>query len=110
MKMMKAKCGHLAERSFVEAHGGLCRRCHSNFAFLVDLEDKYGEDALIQYWFAMILTYLSEDKEQAECFTEHLIDFYQRKLQVVPSKEKYIRKMLYMLNSLREPSNIESLR
>jgi len=110
MKMMKAKCGHLAERSFVEAHDGLCRRCHSNFAFLVDLEDKYGEDALIQYWFAMILTYLTQDKEQTGCFIEHLIDFYQRKLQVVPAKEKYIRKMLYMLNSLREPFTIESFR
>jgi hypothetical protein len=29
---------------------------------------------------------------------------------MVPSKERYIKKMLYMLNSLREPTDIEKLR
>jgi hypothetical protein len=29
----------------------------SNFAFLLELEQKYGEDALIEYWYAKILTY-----------------------------------------------------
>jgi len=41
---------------------------------------------------------------------EHLVAFYKRKLIEVPSKENYIRKMLYMLNSLQEPYDIESLR
>jgi hypothetical protein len=29
---------------------------------------------------------------------------------MVPSKEKYIKKMLYMLNSLQKPFDIKSLR
>jgi hypothetical protein len=57
--MMKAKCGHIVEKSYAEAHWGLCRKCHSNFAFLNDLELKYGEDALVQYWYAMILANVS---------------------------------------------------
>jgi hypothetical protein len=43
---MKATCGHLEEKSFTNANDGLCRKCHSNFAFLLELEAKYGEDAL----------------------------------------------------------------
>jgi len=108
--MMKAKCGHFVEKSFAQAHDGLCRQCHSSFAFLVNLEYKYGEDALIEYWYAMILAYISEDRERVGCFMEHLVEFYERKLIEVPSKENYIRKMLYMLNSLQEPYDIESLR
>jgi len=108
--MMKAKCGHFVEKSFVQAHDGLCRQCHSSFAFLVNLEYKYGEDALIEYWYAMILAYISEDRERVGCFMEHLVEFYERKLIEVPSKENYIRKMLYMLNSLQEPFDLESLR
>jgi len=107
---MKAKCGHFVEKSFVQAHDGLCRQCHSSFAFLVNLEYKYGEDALIEYWYAMILAYISEDRERVGCFMEHLVEFYERKLIEVPSKENYIRKMLYMLNSLQEPFDLESLR
>ena len=107
---MKAKCGHFVEKSFVQTHDGLCRQCHSSFAFLVNLEYKYGEDALIEYWYAMILAYISEDRERVGCFMEHLVEFYERKLIEVPSKENYIRKMLYMLNSLQEPYDIESLR
>jgi hypothetical protein len=61
---MKAKCGHVAEKSYAEAHNGLCRRCHSNFSFLLELEQKYGEDALVEYWYAKILTYRSETKEE----------------------------------------------
>ena len=108
--MMKAKCGHFVEKSFVQAHDGLCKQCHSSFAFLVNLEYKYGEDALIEYWYAMILAYISEDRERVGCFMEHLVEFYERKLIQVPSKENYIRKMLYILNSLREPFDLESLR
>jgi len=108
--MMKAKCGHFVEKSFVQTHDGLCRQCHSSFAFLVNLEYKYGEDALIEYWYAMILAYISEDRERVGCFMEHLVEFYERKLIQVPSKENYIRKMLYILNSLREPFDLESLR
>lgn len=108
--MMKAKCGHFVAKSFAQAHDGLCRQCQSSFAFLVDLEYKYGEDALIEYWYTMILAYISEDRERLRCFMEHLVEFYERKLIQVPSKENYIRKMLYMLNSLQEPFDIESLR
>ena len=107
---MKAKCGHFVEKSFAQAHDGLCRQCHSSFAFLVNLEYKYGEDALIEYWYAMILAYISEDRERVGCFMGHLVEFYERKLIEVPSKENYIRKMLYMLNSLQEPFDLESLR
>ncbi|MGB7696340.1 MAG: hypothetical protein WBL46_03865, partial [Nitrososphaeraceae archaeon] len=36
--IMKAKCGHVTEKSYADAHGGLCRKCHSNFSFLLELE------------------------------------------------------------------------
>jgi hypothetical protein len=45
--MMKAKYGHVEEKTYSDAHRGLCRKCHSNFAFLLELEQKYGQDALI---------------------------------------------------------------
>jgi hypothetical protein len=88
---MKAKCGHVAEKSYAEAHNGLCRRCHSNFSFLLELEQKYGEDALVEYWYAKILT-------------------YQQKLMEVPSKKNYINKMLFMLRSVQEPFDMQTLR
>ncbi len=110
--VMKAKCGHIEENTYLDAHHGLCRKCHSNFAFLLELEQKYGEDALIEYWYAKILTYSpSERKEQdIRCFIDHLIEFYQRNLFDVPSKQKYIKKMLFMLHSIQKPFNIETLR
>src|SRR6266540_1040785 len=52
--IMKAKCGHVTERSYAEAHNGLCRRCHSNFSFILELEQRYGEDALVEYWYSKI--------------------------------------------------------
>ena|ERR687895_2940249 len=109
---MKATCGHVEEKSFMNANDGLCRKCYSNFAFLLELEAKYGEDAIIEYWYAMILTHLSsrEDKQGVKCFIEHLIMFYQRKLVEVPSKKNYTKKMLYMLHSIQEPFDIEDLR
>jgi hypothetical protein len=109
---MKATCGHLEEKSFTNANDGLCRKCHSNFAFLLEIESKYGEDALVEYWYAMILTHLSsrQDKQGVKCFIEHLTMFYQRKLVEVPSKENYTKKMLYMLHSIQEPFDIEDLR
>ncbi len=109
---MKSTCGHLEEKSFMNANDGLCRKCHSNFAFLLEIEAKYGEDVLVEYWYAMILTHLSskEDKEGVKCFIEYLTMFYQRKLVEVPSKENYTKKMLYMLHSILEPSDIEDLR
>jgi hypothetical protein len=109
--VMKARCGHVEEKTYLDAHHGLCRVCHSNFAFLLELEQKYGEDALIEYWYAKILTYSSSERKQdIHCFIDHLIDFYQRNLIKVPSKEKYIRKMLFMLHSIQKPFNIETLR
>jgi hypothetical protein len=97
-------------KSYSDAHGGLCRKCHSNFASIVELEKKYGEDALVQYWYSMILTGLPENKEEMACFISHLIDFYQQKLVETPSRQKYIRKMLYMLRSVQQPFSAETLR
>ena len=109
---MKATCGHFEEKSFTQANNGLCRKCHSNFAFLLEIEEKYGENVLVEYWYAMILTHLSsrEDKQEVKCFIEHLIMFYRRKLIEVPSKENYIKKMLYMLGSIQKPFDIGALR
>jgi hypothetical protein len=110
---MKAKCGHIVrneESSYLNTHYGLCRRCHSNFVFLVELESQYGKDALIEYWFAMILSNISEDREKTNCFLDHLIEYYQGKLKVsMSNNDRYLQKMLYMLHSLREPSNEKSL-
>ncbi|HZD36623.1 MAG TPA: hypothetical protein VE130_15575 [Nitrososphaeraceae archaeon] len=110
--MMEARCGHLEEKSYADVHLGLCRKCHSNFAFLSELEGKYGEDALIEYWYSKILTYIRpEGKEQdIYCLVDHLIEFYQASLVKYPSKKRYIRKMLYMLNSLREPFDIKTMK
>ena len=99
---MKARCGHSESKSYARAHHGLCRRCHSNFAYLVELEERHGEDALVEYWYSQILANLSESRD-AGCLIDHLIDFYQRKLIEVPSKQRYIGKMLYMLRSVKEP-------
>jgi hypothetical protein len=101
--MMKAKCGHIVEKRYADAHDGLCRRCHSNFSFLINLESKYGEDAVVQYWYAR------EDEQSTDCLIEHLIDFYQRELIMVPSKDRYIKRMLYMLTSLLRPFDMKSL-
>ena len=79
----------------------------------MDLESEYGEDALVQYWYAMILANLSSAEggaRSSNCLIEHMVEFYQSKLDMVPSKSKYIRKMLYMLNSLKNPLNIEALK
>lgn len=112
--MIKAKCGHIVEKKCVDIHDGLCRKCHSNFSYILDLVSKYGEDALVEYWYAMILTNLSAgpgvNGEESNCLIGHLIEFYQRQLITVPSKERYIKKMLYMLNSLREPFDFESVK
>jgi len=108
--IMKAKCGHVTKKSYADAHGGLCRKCHSNFSFILELEQKYGEDALVEYWYAKILTYRSETKDEIVCFINHLIEFYQQKLTEVPSKKNYIKKMLYMLYSIQKPFDIQTLR
>lgn len=108
---MKAKCGHVVEKKYIDVHDGLCRKCHSNFSFILDLELKGGEDALVQYWYALILTKLSGvNNQESSCLIGHLIEFYQRQLIIVPSKEKYVRKMLYMLNSLLTPFDVKNLR
>jgi len=86
----------------------LCRNCHSNFAYLVELEEKHGEDALVECWYSQILANLLESKD-AVCLIDHLIDFYQRKLAEVPSKQRYISKMLYMLRSVKEPFDASKL-
>jgi len=62
--VIKAKCGHLVEKKYIDVHDGLCRKCHSNFSLIQELESKGGEDALVQYWYAMILTKLSGVSEQ----------------------------------------------
>lgn len=99
---MKTRCGHFESNSYAKAHHGLCRHCHSNFAYLVELEEKHGEDALVEYWYSQILANLSESKDSV-CLIDHLIDFYQRKLVEIPSKQRYITKMLYMLHSVKDP-------
>lgn len=106
---MNLRCGHLTDRSFAKGYNGLCRKCHSNFSFLLDLEEKFGEDVVVEYWYGMILIRLSDDKQATQCFIEHLTDFYSKKLSEVSSnKRSYIQKMLYMLNSLKEPFDIKS--
>ncbi len=108
--MIKAKCGHLVEKKYIDVHDGLCRKCHSNFSLIQEIESKGGEDALVQYWYAMILTRLSGVSEQeSTCLIGHLIEFYQKQLVIVPSKERYVRKMLYMLNTLLTPFDAKSL-
>jgi len=39
-----------------------------------------------------------------------LIEFYQKQLVIVPSKERYVRKMLYMLNTLLTPFDAKNLK
>jgi len=106
---MKARCGHYESNSYASAHYGLCRKCHSNFSYIVEIEEKQGEDALVEYWYSQILVNLSESKD-ANCLLDHLIDFYQRKLDEVPSKKRYITKMLYMLHSIKEPFDASKLK
>lgn len=110
--LMNAKCGHVEEQLFVEAHHGLCRKCQSNFANLLELEQNYGEDAIVQYWYARILLHSSTSvgNEDLTCLLEHLINFYERSLVKYPLKRGYITKMLFMLRSLQDPFNYESLR
>jgi hypothetical protein len=105
---MKTRCGHFESKSYAQAHYGLCRKCHSNFAYLVELEGKHGEDALVEYWYSQILANLSESSD-AGCLIDHLIEFYQRKLTEIPSKQRYITKMLYMLRSVKEPFDANKL-
>jgi hypothetical protein len=107
----KAKCGHFASPEYASAHGGLCRKCHSNFSFLMELEDKYGEDALVEYWYMMILAHLPQEKQSSTCFIEHLTEFYKRKLVEAPARRtRYIKKMLYMLYSIQEPFNADNMK
>jgi hypothetical protein len=109
--VIKAKCGHVVEKKYIDVHDGLCRKCHSNFSLIQEIESKGGEDAMVQYWYAMILTKLSEVSEQeSTCLIGHLIEFYHKQLAIVPSKERYVRKMLYMLNSLLTPFDAKSLK
>ncbi|HET7389292.1 MAG TPA: hypothetical protein VFJ51_00615 [Nitrososphaeraceae archaeon] len=73
------------------------------------MEDTYGEDALVEYWYAMILSSSSSYKE-ISYLIDHLTRFYKRKLNELPSKQKYIKKMLYMLHSLQKPFDAEDMR
>jgi hypothetical protein len=106
---MRARCDHYVSESYARAHHGLCRKCHSNFAYLVELEEKYGDDALVEYWFSMIMVNLSNSREDADCLIDHLIDFYQRKLVEIPSKRRYFHKMLFMLRSIKEPFDAQKM-
>jgi hypothetical protein len=86
------------------------RKCHSNFEFLAELEGKCVEDALVEYWYAMMLSSISKDKE-VDCLMDRLTKFYQKKyINELPSKQKYIKKMLYMLHSIQKPFDVESIR
>lgn len=78
--------------------------------FIVDLEKKCGEDALVEYWYSMILASLPETRGEVQCFVSHLIEFYEAKLTERRSKHNYIEKMLYMLRSTQEPFNAEELK
>src|SRR5829696_2553810 len=100
---MRAIYGLYVYESYARANHGFCRKCHSNFAYLVELEEKHGDDALVEYWFSMIMVNLSDSRGDADCLIEHLIDFYQRKLVEIPSKRRYIHKKLFMLRSIKEP-------
>lgn len=104
-----ARCGHPVSESYAKAHRGLCRQCHSNFAYLVELEEKHGEDALVEYWYSMILANISDGREDAGCLIDHLVDFYQRKLVEIPSKKRYINKMIFMLHSIKDPFDPEKM-
>ena len=42
--MIKAKCGHVVEKKYIDVHDGLCRKCHSNFYFILDIVSKGGDD------------------------------------------------------------------
>ena len=110
MMIMKAKCGHVTEKLYAEAHHGLCRRCHSNFSFILELEQRYGENGLVEYWYSKILTHPPETKEEVDCLINHLVEYYRRKLIEFPSKKNYIKKMLYMLSPIREPFNFHTLK
>ena len=67
---------------------------------------------LIEYWYSRILTYSSSERKERDidCLVDHLIEFYQENLIKYPLKRNYIKKMLYMLYSLREPFDIETLK
>ncbi len=105
---LRARCGHFSSESYAKAHHGLCRRCHSDFSYLIELEEKHGEDALVEYWYSMILANLSDGRDQS-CLIDHLIEFYQRKLVEIPSKQRYINKMLFMLRSIKQPFDAERM-
>ena len=76
----------------------------------MELEEKHGEDALVEYWYSMILANLADDdRRDASCLIDHLIEFYQRKLTEVPSKQRYINKMLFMLRSIKQPFDVEKM-
>ena len=62
----------------------------------------------MEYWYSQILANLSETQD-AGCLIDHLIDFYQRKLVELPSKRRYITKMLYMLRSVKEPFDARNM-
>jgi hypothetical protein len=40
--MMKAKCGHVEDKTYSDAHHGLCRKCHSNSGNRNDFSMKYS--------------------------------------------------------------------
>lgn len=77
--MMNIRCGHLADRSFTNNHNGLCRKCHSNFSFLLDLEEKFGEDVVVEYWYGMIMIRLSDDKHDGS-INRHMQIFQSNKV------------------------------
>lgn len=52
---------------------------------------------------------LSDSRKDADCLIDHLIDFYQRKLVEIPSKQSYIHKMLFMLRSIKEPFDAQKM-
>jgi len=57
----------------------------------------------------MILANISDGRQDAGCLIDHLVEFYQRKLVEIPSKQRYINKMLFMLHSVKEPFDPEKM-
>jgi len=57
----------------------LCRRCHSSFTFIVDLERKNMAKTLIEYWYPLILAQLFKSHDGVQSLVFHLIKFYEIK-------------------------------
>jgi hypothetical protein len=62
-----------------KTHGGICRKCHSN-SVPTRTRRKIWRECINRVLVCNDTSYLSNTKEDVKCFTDHLIDFCQRKL------------------------------